>query len=380
MDEQKIEYDNSFDIEEFIKNQSEKLATEKQPDIAEMLLNAVDGKQSTGFAFTYNNFTHTPEKLGELLQELKNICFYRFQIEKATDTGTIHYQGYIHFSKRVYWGQVRRSFIKMGLHRISHRNRIASPQAAADYCQKVFDKETGKQTKLTEPVYQWGELGVEQGQRNDLAAIIERVKEGATNAELLAEYPTQFFRYKKNIEQVRRTFQESEFENKKRNMTVFYIYGSPRTYKSTYIMETLYNYKNICRVSTKYDKKWLFENYKGQKAILYDEYASQIDITEFNDYLDGFPQEYHCRNEDRVAMNDTVYIISNLTLSQQYVDEQNKHPKVYEAFTKRIHHIINWDNKAEREYFIEHGTPLPKNPNQMTVLELTDEEKANMPF
>ena len=367
--EQKIEYD-SFDIEEFIQQNNEKLTQEKIPDVDEMLKNAKDGKQGNGFVFTYNNFTHTPEQMLELLQTLSNISFTRFQIEKATDTGTIHYQGYMHFSKRVYWGAIRRAFIKMGLHRVSHRNRIATPKKAADYCKKVFDEETGKQTKLTEPVYEFGELDIRQGERSDLSEIVERVKQGASDKELLDEYPTQFFRFKKHIESVRKTIQESEFESKKRNMTVFYIYGSPRTWKTTYIMETKYQYKDICRLSTKYDKKWLFENYKGQNAILYDEYDSQIEITEMNDYLDGFPQQYHCRNEDKVAMNTIVYIVSNLPLSAQYPTAQKEKPKVYEAFCKRIHHIINWDNSQEQEYFKQHGISIPKasQAEQMVVV------------
>ena len=209
--EQKIEYDNSFDIGEFIRLNNEKLAQETTPDINELLKNTVDGKQGNGFVFTYNNFTHAPEQLLEMLQTLNNISFIRFQIEKATDTGTIHYQGYLHFSKRVYWGAVRRAFIKMGLHRISHRNRKSTPQKAADYCQKVFDDDTGKQTKLTEPIYQWGELDNRQGERSDLAEIVERVKQGATDKELLDEFPAQFLRYKKHIEGLRKTIQESEF-------------------------------------------------------------------------------------------------------------------------------------------------------------------------
>ena len=376
--EQKIEYDNSFDIQEFINQNNEKLTQEQQPDIDELLKNAKDGARGNGFVFTYNNFTHAPEQLLEMLQTLNNISFIRFQIEKATDTGTIHYQGYIHFSKRVYWGAMRRAFIKMGLHRISHRNRISTPQKAAAYCQKVFDEDTGKQTKLTEPIYQWGELDNRQGERSDLAEIVERVKQGATDKELLDEFPAQFLRYKKHIEGLRKTIQESEFEGKKRNMTVFYIYGLPRTWKTTYIMEDMYNYKDICRISTKYDKKWLFENYKGQGTIIYDEYDSQIEITEMNDYLDGFPQQYHCRNEDRVAMNTIVYIISNLPLSAQYTKAQAEKPRVYEAFVKRIHHVINWDNPQEQAYFKQHGVSTPKHaPQQIKLAPVSDED---LPF
>ena len=361
-----ILYDNSFDIKEFIHTNKTKLNTETPPNMDELLKNAKDGKRGNGFVFTYNNFTHTPDELTELLQTLPNNSFGRFQIEKATDTGTIHYQGYIHFSKRVYWGQLRREFIKMGLHRLSHRNRIASPKDAADYCNKTHCKETGKQTKLTEPVYEWGELNNQQGERNDLAEIVERVKAGATNAELLDEYPTQFFRYKKHIDAVRSTYLEAKYRSTFRNIEVYYIHGSPRTGKTRFVLEK-YGYENVCRV-TEYDK-WLFENYHGQKIVLFDEFDGQPKITTMNKLMEGYPMEYRCRNEDRVAMNDKVYIISNLPLSAQYTKEHAEKPKIYEAFTKRFNHIINWDNLAEREYFIAHGTSLPKQAPQQTSME-----------
>lgn len=375
---QEIIYDTSFDIYKFIAEQKAKLEMETH-NIEEMLKNAKEGNRGNGFVFTYNNFTHTPEQLLEMLQTLPNIAFVRFQIEKATDTGTIHYQGYMHFEKRVYWGVLRRELIKMGLHRLSHRNRIASPQKAAEYCSKVFDEKSGKQTKLTEPVYQFNELNIQQGERTDLNEIIERVKAGATNAELLEEYPTHFFRYKKHIESVRKTIQESEFEEKYRHMTVFYIHGVPRTGK-TRDVSLKFGYKNICRVSITYDK-WLFENYRGQKIVMFDEFDSQVPITQMNEYLEGHPQEYRCRNEDRVAMNDIVIIISNLKLSEQYQKEQREKPAIYKAFFERIHHIINWDNPPEREHFIQHGTSLAKHdPRQMVFVELTEAQKSNLPW
>ena len=378
MANQEIIYDTFFDIEAFIAEQKNKLETETH-DIEEMLKNAKEGNRGNGYVFTYNNFTHTPEQLIELLSTLPNISFIKFQIEKATDTGTIHFQGYMHFAKRVYWGVLRRDLIKMGLHRLSHRNRIASPQKAAEYCSKVFDEKSGKQTKLTEPVYQWGELDIRQGERTDLNEIIERVKAGATNSELLDEYPTQFFRYKKHIESVRKTIQESEYEEKYRRMTVIYISGVPRTGKTRFILEK-YGYKNVCRVSIKYDK-WLFENYKGQKVVLFDEFNSQVPITEMNEYLEGYPQDYRCRNEDRVAMNDIVIIISNLKLSQQYIKEQIEKPLIYQAFTSRIHHIIDWDIPREREHFMQHGTSLAKHdPRQIEFVELSETEKAKLPW
>ena len=72
------------------------------------------------------------------------------------------------------------------------------------------------------------------------------------------------------------------------------------------------------------------------------------------------------------------YIISNLPLSAQYPNAQREKPKVYEAFCKRIHHIINWDNAQEQEYFKQHGVSIPKHaPQQIELVPVPDDD---LPF
>jgi len=379
MEQKEIIYDSSFDIQEFIKQNSNALNDEAS-DMGKMLENAKDGKRGNGFVFTYNNFTHLPEQLTELLATLPSVAFIRFQIEKGSN-GTIHYQGYMHFSKRVYWGQLRKEIIKMGLHRLSHANRIASPQKASDYCAKVFDEKTGLQTKLTEPVYEWGELDIRQGERVDMAELVEDVKNGMTDIELLEKYPTHFFRYKKHIHEVRQTFLEAKHGNEYRHLQkVIYIYGSPRTGKTTHVMNK-YGYKNVCRV-TKYGQ-WLFENYKGQKVLLFDEFHSRVPITDMNEYLDGWLDSLRCRNADRLPMYDTVFVISNLPFHRHYPDIQQHDTEVWQAFKARFHGFINWDNKYEREYFIEHCEAMPMEHTQISMDNLTplsNEQIKNISF
>jgi len=104
-----------------------------------MTLDTPNGKQGNGFVMIYNNFTHTPDEFMELLKQLPYISRINFQIEKG-QSGTIHYQCYTHHTKQIYWGQVRRKFLKMGLHRIRIENRIKSPHSADSYCSKAFQK------------------------------------------------------------------------------------------------------------------------------------------------------------------------------------------------------------------------------------------------
>jgi hypothetical protein len=71
-----------------------------------------------------------------------------------------------------------------------------------------------------------------------------------------------------------------------------------------------------------------------------------------------------------------------LPLSAQYPNAQRDKPRVYEAFCKRIHHIINWDNPQEQDYFKTHGVSMPKHdPRQIEMTPITDpKELDDLPF
>ena len=213
-----------FDIEKFIADNKSELYKQPPPDIDKLLANAVDGRQGNGYVITYNNFTHTPEEFLELLKTLPYVVFIRFQIEKGY-CGTIHYQGYIHLSKRQLWGTVRRAFIKMGLHRVAHENRLKSPQTASEYCRKIFDKHKGIvfQTKVTPEVYEHGELNLNQGQRNDINDIIDCVRDNMSDAEIMALYPVAFFHNKKKIDDIREIIRYEQFSEVTRDIKSTFI-------------------------------------------------------------------------------------------------------------------------------------------------------------
>jgi hypothetical protein len=339
-----------FDISAFILQNIEKFKTEKQPDKATMIAKAVDGSRTDGFAFTYNNFVHTPEQLLETLETLPNIIYGIFQIEKATDTGTIHYQGYIHFSQRVRWGTLRKIFIEKDLHRLNFSNRIkySTPQNASDYCKKVYDKESGKQTKLTPDIYTFGDLPEyknEQGKRNDLIEFFEKVKSGATDRELLESDITKFALYKKNIDIVRVEQQRDKFANNIRDVEVNYIYGETGLGKTKFIFDK-HGFENVYIID---DYKNPFDTYQGQDVIVFDEFRSNFDISRMLRWLDIYPLTLPARFNNKQACYTKVYLTSNISLINQYVEIQNTEPETYKAFCRRIHQIVKAN---DLEHFI----------------------------
>ena len=64
-------------------------------------------------------------------------------------------------------------------------------------------------------------------------------------------------------------------------------------------------------------------------------------------YLDGYPLKLPSRYHDKEAAYTKVYIITNWQLYEQYKNIQSEHPTTWEAFTRRIHAVYNFDNNKE---------------------------------
>lgn len=74
-------------------------------------------------------------------------------------------------------------------------------------------------------VFEYGEF-VENGERSDLNDITQMIESGATDRDIQLAYPSQFFRYYKNIAQLRQVYLETKFNDVFRELETTYIYGS----------------------------------------------------------------------------------------------------------------------------------------------------------
>ena len=134
-----------------------------------------------------------------------------------------------------------------------------------------------------------------------------------------------------------------------------YIHGKPRIGKTTHVTQK-YDPKEFCRVSS---YKNPFDSYAYQKVLILDEYDSQLDIEYINNILDKFPCELACRFKNKWAGWETVYVISNIPLIDQY-KEKNHHPDKIDAFRSRFNKVIHIDKQNK------------KTPQQLSALSNND--------
>ena len=106
--------------------------------------------------------------------------------------------------------------------------------------------------------------------------------------------------------------------------------------------------KNVFEVGD-YDYTGKYDGYSTQEVIVFDEFDSQVKLTQMNKFLEGRPFTYlPARNIGKLAIYTRAFVISNYPLADLYQKErsQGKEPS-YRGFLRRFNEIIympDWYN------------------------------------
>ena len=294
--------------------------------------------QGRKWQLTLNNpiekgFSH--ERIKIELDKLKSAIYWCMADEIGADEETPHTHIFIAFSSAVRFSTLKNLFQSAHIERAN-----GTAQENRDYIEKSGKwKDNGKHgTSIEGSFEEWGEMPLElKGGRSIEAAIVERIIDGATNAEIVHEFP-HCYRAMRDMDYVRQSLKHEENRNKWRNIEVTYIWGATGTGKTRSVMDGC-GYPNVYAVN---DYKHPFDGYAGESVMLFDEFSSGFRIQAMNNYLDGYPIALPARYNNKQACYERVFIISNLDLRQQYKLEQANNPEVWAAFIRRIHKVIHF--------------------------------------
>lgn len=195
------------------------------------------------------------------------------------------------------------------------------------------------ETSLPDTFEEWGKLPDEPGAgyRSDIAELYYQIEAGYSNAEIMAENPDTAQHIGK-MDKIRQDILEAKYRERFRELTVTYIYGPTATGKTRGIYQK-HGYSSVYRVT---DYRHPFDRYAQEPILCLDEFRSSLPMGEMLNYLDGYPISLPARYAPRVACYETVYIISNIDLKQQYQTIQVTEPETWKAFLRRIHSVVEY--------------------------------------
>lgn len=291
--------------------------------------------QSRKWLLTINNpvekgYTH--EFLKSQLVKFKSCVYWCMSDEIGLMGETPHTHVYMACSSAVRFSTIHKKF--EGAHFDIARG---TSQENKEYVFKIgkWANTEKEDTRVEGTQEEWGEIPVErQGKRNDIEDLYDMIKQGMTDYEILESSP-QYMLHIDKIEKVRQKVTMEKYRSGIRDLHVTYIYGETGAGKTRYIYDT-YGFFNVFRVV---DYGHPFDNYAGQDVLVFDEFRSSIQLGLMLQYLDCYPMELPCRYANKWACYTKVYIISNVSLREQYRNVQREEWESWQAFLRRIHEV-----------------------------------------
>lgn len=307
---------------------------EKEPKAAKNI-------QRHAFQLTINHplgYGYAHHRIKQILITEFTTLQYFCMSDEIGEQGTLHTHLYVCFSSRVRWSTLKRHFPEFHI-----EPAYADVQTNLDYIRKVGKWENSEKahTRIEGSFEEWGTMPVQKGSNLDMQELYTLIKAGYSNAEIL-EINNDYILNIEKLDKVRTMYLTEKYKGTRRlDLKVVYISGSTGAGKTRWVLDK-HGDSSVYRVSD-YDHP--FDSYNCQPVLAFDEFRSQLRITDMLGYCDIYPIELPARYSNRYLCADTIYIISNWRLEDQYQTVQRENQETWKAFLRRIHevHIYNED-------------------------------------
>lgn len=318
------------------------------------------------------------EQIKLILASKENCTYWCMADEIGLETHTYHTHLFLYFRSEVKFTTIKKLFPSANI-----RSARGTCQHNRNYITKSgpkWENSAKSETSVEGTFEEYGEMPEElgQGYRSDIAEVYQMITEGMTNAEIMEANPENAAQISR-MDKIRQDVLEAKYREKWRSLDVTYIFGPTETGKTRGVMEK-HGYGNVYRIT---DYNHPFDRYAQEPVMCFDEFRSSLPIGDMLNYLDGYPFALPARYANRQACYETVYIISNIDLKQQYPNVQDNEPATWKAFLRRIHHVIEYhadktttDHGNATDYVFPPPAPVPDwvkeidNAKQETIEEL----------
>jgi len=294
--------------------------------------------QATAWCFTINN----PTELVDDPSQWDGIKYLVYQLEEG-ESGTVHFQGYLVLEQKKTLAYMK------SIHPTAHfEPRKGTHAQARDYCMK--------EPRLDGP-YEYGSFNEGKGRRNDWHTILEQVKEGISDRDLLEMYPRQFAVNNRAINVMRTTLLP------KRNwaMTVNVYWGLPGTGK-TRLVQTETEGADVYWKDP--GNKW-FDGYNGEQIVVFDDFkCNWFSLGVLLRLLDRYPMKVESKGGSMEFQARMIYITSQCHPREWYSASATQQET--QAILRRLTNIVYFgeDPPAQPDNILLvgfHDAPAPSN-------------------
>ncbi len=264
------------------------------------------GKFTRGrnFVWTLNNPTAEETAFWTSLVQLKDfrtehfVRFVIFQTE-ISESGTLHYQGYLELSKQMRPTAIRRHFGS----RIHFENRQGTQAQAIAYAKK-------EDTRVVDGLAGQGGEAKKLGQ-DTVAVVAAALKLGTKLSELTEDYPVSFIMHGAKI----REYALDRMGTRMSPPEVIIYYGPTGTGKSATAAK---NWPDAYWVPQPRPGGWWWPKYCGQDTVIIDEFANQFKYHTMLRLLDRYPFDIQEKGSNANFISKRIVFTTNIHPHQWY--------------------------------------------------------------
>lgn len=266
-----------------------------------------------------------------------DLAYRVYQLEKG-ENGTVHFQGFIIFKKRMY--RVSVSKLK-GLERAHLERMKGNAVQARQYCMKEDTRQDGP----WEDGCPWSDLEptLGAGKRTDLLKLKELIDSGASLKEVYDSDFNSCAHSYKFLKEYKFQKELAEANNIRPLEVILYwgVAGSGKTFRAFTKNPDAY-------ILHKSNNGMWWPGYDRQKTVIFDDFdGTWMPISTLLRLLDVYPMHVEDKGSSMPACWTKVIITTNLPIEDWYPDAYQKCPERLEALKRRIHHSFYFGEKYE---------------------------------
>jgi len=229
-----------------------------------------------------------------------NLRYFVGQLERAPSTGTVHFQCYVEWRKpqrgsvfsrwaaeepsslgREYFSAFEPFAWCSGIH---VELRLASREAARQYC--MVREFKGEDKGYLDGPWEWGEFEEGgRGRRSDLAVATAWISSGGDLFGVAQRWPDVFVKFERGLSSLEALVAPREF----RDVEGWVLWGATGAGKSHFVYEA-FGVDNVHVVAS--EAPFWLGPYRGQPVLLFEEFASVLDIKTLLRVVDGYPGDF----------------------------------------------------------------------------------------
>jgi len=274
---------------------------------------------SKHWVFTLNNYSEDElaaiEAAGTEGVESEGIGIaYLIVGKECGESGTDHLQGYVCFRSR----RTMQSVKNLLGSRLHLETKKGSPKQASEYCKKEGNYK------------EFGRVPGGKGSRTDLQSVLQAIKGGMSERELLEQYTTAFAKYPKFVGRAM-----SIYATPRNWMPVTRVYwGGTGTGKTRRAFEEAQSVPYV------HSGGMWFDGYDGQEDVIFDDFCgSEFKLTYLLRLLDRYPMRVPVKGAFVNWCPKRIWITANYSLGDWYAGAREEHRL---ALKRRVSIIVQF--------------------------------------